>query len=159
VSIWLYKSLDMFNKKLRQQIVELESLVEKARTYSDSSNFECPLCSELDPLTHVPVHYCSFHLHIAILERDGRNLKQSHAEQCADMTAEIQEAKAIVVEYRRLVDKMMLALMSKPLRLSKKDVEPLAALVSEFELRLQSEARKSKSGAAWLSKMDYLDKL
>jgi cell division septum initiation protein DivIVA len=57
-------------EQLRQRIAELEEKIEQARTYTDSSPFECPLCSEINPETQTPYHYCSLHLQLAKAEKD-----------------------------------------------------------------------------------------
>ena len=70
--IAVYNVSDMSETKaqLRQQITKLEEKLEQARIYTDESPFECPLCSEINPETQIPYHYCSLHLQLAKAEKD-----------------------------------------------------------------------------------------
>lgn len=59
----------------KQRIEALELKLKQAASYTDSSDFECPLCV-IDE-KGVPLELCSMHKHIGDLEKCYRDLLDS----------------------------------------------------------------------------------
>jgi hypothetical protein len=169
----------MFNRKLRQRISELEdklnsitplltleqsiskelnNRLEKASTYHDGSDYECPLCGRIDAKTKIPIKYCSLHLQIAKQEKAHNELFEVAQSTSIEGIRRIRILVEIINEHRETIDKIMLRSADKPFKLSQNQSELLAAALSESELKIQSLCRTIDCGD-WLYALTYVDKM
>lgn len=136
----------MFNKRLRKRILELEEQLEKARNYTDISNYECPLCGEMNELTSIPISYCALHKQLALTEKEADENIEEIEEIC----------EQIANEHRRAIDKIMLMAMNTPLNLTEKQLAMIGAVLSESEMRIQKLSKQKN--IQWLYELTYIQK-
>jgi len=125
----------MFGKKLRQQIKDLETKLEQAATYTDSSAFDCPLCDGITETNPIPTSYCSLHQQIGILEKTNQEISEKHQKEIDELVQTASVLMEISNEHRAAIDNIMLASSSAPLNLREKQIEILGAIVSKSEVK------------------------
>lgn len=142
----------------QSEVSELKNTLQKAATYHDASDYECPLCGDINIDTKIPSSYCSLHIQIAQQESTHEQIQAILRSDASERLELAQAMSEITNAHRKTIDKMILMLLEKPFKMSTKQIEMIVAMMSESELKVQSMSRSMECGD-WMYVLTYIDKM